>query len=80
MILDFVIELSIFFSNIQVINSVDVSKEYWIIILELSFFFFQNEATFPLVRKGYYKESPRRLIHTSESLPPIKFKKVSLLT
>ena len=43
-------------------------------------FFFQNEATFPLVRKGYYKESPRRLIHTSESLPPIKFKKVSLLT
>ena len=44
------------------------------------FFFFQNKATFPLVRKDYYIETIRRLIHTSGRLPPIKSKKMSPLT
>ena len=42
--------------------------------------FFQNKAAFPLVRKDYYIESIRRLIHTSGRLPPIKSKKMSPLT
>ena len=47
-----------------------------------SFFssFFQNEATFPLVRKDYYKETIQGDIHKSGNLPLIKFKKMRLLT
>ena len=45
----------------------------------INFFFFQNKAAFPLVRKDYYIESIRRLIHTSGRLPSIKSKKMSPL-
>ena len=45
------------------------------------FFSPQNEATSPLVRKGLLqRECTRRLIHKSGNLPPLKIKKMRLLT
>jgi hypothetical protein len=48
--------------------------------IEIDFFFFQNEATFPLVRKDYYIISTRRLIHTSGDFLRSSKKRMSLLT
>ena len=63
-------------------TSYQMSKTKWGLCTPLwtTFFFSQNEATFPLVRKDYYIESIRRLIHISGRLPPIKSKKMSPLT